>query len=330
MGKKMCYTSVNGINLDRDSIVMNGVLSQGGQSMLIDGVLEFQPDTKTGVSITAYRHLTEDDHVFEGHFPGKPVCPGHILLQMCNLTAQLFLFCLSSKKVAMPKSIRVKEVTNRQPAVPGDTLYVTCIDPEINADSFTCTAFIKNQHGKTVVQVDQLTLSTEEFDPKTVEVDLTRPQTDFEYDTVNDIYLSASEIVQNSLLPHRGQAMLIDGITAFQSTYQHANITAVSIPIKDVHFSGVNFCQGHLMLEMAYLATAMFHYCLVRKNDSLPAPMRTENIEVLRPALPGEILYVRCKDPEPGSRAFTCAAEVLDRNSNPVIRIGRIKGISLR
>jgi len=330
MSQKMCYTRVNGINLDRDSIIMNELLIQTGSAMLIDGVLDFQPDTRTGVSITAYHHLTETDTLFDGHFPGKPICPGHNLLQMCLQTAQLFLFCLNGKKLALPEFFRIKEVTNRYPAVPGDTLYLTCIDPEISKTTFTCTAFVKNQNGKTVAQVDQLTFSTEELSTQALDFPINKQVADFEFVNVNDIYLSASEIQQKSLLPHRGRALLIDGITAFQNSYQNANITSVCNIKQVVHFSGSKYLQGHLMLEMAYLATAMFHYCLTRRTEGTPAPMRTENIEFLRPAKNGETLFITCKEPEIRTRTFSCSASIRDQNDNPVANIGRINGIAMR
>ncbi|NTW22190.1 hypothetical protein HGA34_01435 [Candidatus Falkowbacteria bacterium] len=325
------YVKAHGISLDKDSILMFGVLNQNGNAMLLDGVLEFQPVTEKGVSITAYRKLDENSHFFDGHFPGKPVCPGHYLLQMAYLTAQLFHFCLTGKTSFTPWHIRAKELTNRAPALPGDTMYITCIEPEMDDETFACSAVIKNQNGTLIASVDNLCFFTKPFDPATVTLSEEKPGINQEIFQLNGLELDYQNIIAHSLLPHRGHALLVDGVTSFRKTSHDAIITSTyNLMDKGIFFSGYKFCQGHYMLEMAYLTAALFHYCLTGETKGAPAPFRTTEIAFLRPALPGETLKTICCAPELRSRTFSCSATVTDSDNRPIANFGRINGISLK
>ena len=46
--------------------------------LLIDEVTEMEP----GVSVTAKKYLKPDEYWFKGHFPGQPVQPGVLMIEM--------------------------------------------------------------------------------------------------------------------------------------------------------------------------------------------------------------------------------------------------------
>lgn len=46
--------------------------------LLIDSVEELE----SGVSVTATKHLTGEEPWFAGHFPGQPVQPGVLMIEM--------------------------------------------------------------------------------------------------------------------------------------------------------------------------------------------------------------------------------------------------------
>ncbi|HDP77045.1 MAG TPA: 3-hydroxyacyl-ACP dehydratase FabZ [Mesotoga infera] len=74
--------------------------------LLVDGV------TYIGDSeIRAYRDLSEDDPIFEGHFPGNPVYPGVLMIEGIAQTAGILL--LEPKKTPLFAGIehaRFKEI----------------------------------------------------------------------------------------------------------------------------------------------------------------------------------------------------------------------------
>lgn len=86
--------------------------------LLIDEVLEME----VGQRIKARKYVKEDDFWFKGHFPGKPVVPGVLMVEML---AQAGAVCILSKeeyrgKIAFFGSI--DKAKFRRMVVPGDIL----------------------------------------------------------------------------------------------------------------------------------------------------------------------------------------------------------------
>lgn len=57
--------------------------------LLVDGVSQFRRGSKPG--LTAYRHVSLNDPVFEGHFPGLPLWPGALTMEGLGQTCALLL-----------------------------------------------------------------------------------------------------------------------------------------------------------------------------------------------------------------------------------------------
>lgn len=97
------------------------LLPHQGIALRIDSAQYFGPSSR----IVAYRLLTESDYDFEGHFPGKPVLPGAIQIEIAAQAAVL----LAKKKYPyikdLPLLTRVREVRFKHPAVPGDVLSIS-------------------------------------------------------------------------------------------------------------------------------------------------------------------------------------------------------------
>jgi 3-hydroxyacyl-[acyl-carrier-protein] dehydratase len=329
--QKTNYAMVRGINLDRDSIVLSGLLKHSGLSMLLDGVLDFMPVTADGAILTACRKVSADNHVFSGHFPDKPICPGHYLLQMSYQAALLFHFCLTGKTIGVPDSIHAKEFINRNPVVPGDTLRVTCFNQESSHSSFCCAVEIKNQDDKVVATIDGLSFSLKEFDPSAIHLPAASLPADHAFFQVGNVDLCSGAIIENNIIPHRSHALLIEGITSFEKDSAGATITALSdLSQHDICFSGSKYCQGHYLLEMCYLTAAVYYHLLTGETKAAPAPFRTEDIAFLRPALNGELLKISCYDPDARKRTFCCSASVTDSSGQLIATIGRISAFSLK
>lgn len=90
--------------------------------VLIDKVVEFVDNEK----VIAIKNVTLNEPFFQGHFPGKPVMPGVLVLEAMAQSAAI-LAIKSSDGVAegnLVYLVGADEVKWRKQVVPGDTLKI--------------------------------------------------------------------------------------------------------------------------------------------------------------------------------------------------------------
>ncbi len=90
--------------------------------LLIDKVVEFVD----GKSLVAIKNVTMNEQFFQGHFPGKPVMPGVLILEAMAQAGAMLAY-KSTGGVEASKTIFLVGATDvkwRRQVVPGDTLRI--------------------------------------------------------------------------------------------------------------------------------------------------------------------------------------------------------------
>ncbi|MCC5852138.1 MAG: 3-hydroxyacyl-ACP dehydratase FabZ [Alkalimonas sp.] len=88
--------------------------------LLIDRVLDYTP----GESLTAIKNVTINEPIFTGHFPGRPIFPGVLILEaMAQATGILgFKTAAERSENELYLFAAIDDARFKKPVVPGDTM----------------------------------------------------------------------------------------------------------------------------------------------------------------------------------------------------------------
>ena len=137
-----------------DSQQIQEIIPHRWPFLLVDRILEMEP----GVRAVGLKNFSINETFFQGHFPGKPVVPGVLLIEALAQVGAVAILSLPENKGKVPFFAGVDGVRFRKPVVPGDSvrLEVTLTKARSNIGKGTAKAFV----GDALVAEGELTFAT--------------------------------------------------------------------------------------------------------------------------------------------------------------------------
>ncbi len=102
-----------------EQVEIQGLLPHRYPFLLVDRVKELEP----GRRIVAIKNVTINEPFFQGHFPGRPVMPGVLIIEAMAQTGGVLVFKSGESSVKPIVYLTgIDEAKFRRPVVPGDQL----------------------------------------------------------------------------------------------------------------------------------------------------------------------------------------------------------------
>jgi 3-hydroxyacyl-[acyl-carrier-protein] dehydratase len=89
--------------------------------LLVDRIIEFVPNK----SATGIKNVTFNEPFFQGHFPGRPIMPGVLIVEAMAQVGGIVLRHLPGMENQLSLFAGIDKVRFRRPVVPGDRLTIT-------------------------------------------------------------------------------------------------------------------------------------------------------------------------------------------------------------
>ncbi len=111
--------------------------------LLIDKVLELEE----GKHCKALKNVTVNDYFFRGHFPGRPVMPGVLIVEAMAQTAGILILCRKENAGKLAYFMGIDKVRFRKTVVPGDQLILSVEVIKIKSKTgiAKATAYVDNK-----------------------------------------------------------------------------------------------------------------------------------------------------------------------------------------
>ena len=91
--------------------------------LLVDRILELEP----GRRAVGLKNVTINEPFFQGHFPGKPIMPGVLIVEAMAQVAGVMLLSSEEHRGKVPFFGGMDKVRFRKPVLPGDTLITEAV-----------------------------------------------------------------------------------------------------------------------------------------------------------------------------------------------------------
>ena len=102
--------------------VIESIIPHRDPFLFLDEVLELEP----GVRVVARKAVTGDEWFFAGHFPGRPIMPGVIMVEALAQAGAIAVLSLEENRGKLALFAGIDDVRFKRIVEPGDELTLTC------------------------------------------------------------------------------------------------------------------------------------------------------------------------------------------------------------
>lgn len=119
--------------------------------LLVDKVISVDPpptgNSHVGRKIVAIKNVTVNEPFFNGHFPGKPIMPGVLIIEAMAQVAGILAYRPEPGGKMQTLLVSVDKAKFRKPVEPGDTieLRVEIIKDRNTMYTCQCEAYVENK-----------------------------------------------------------------------------------------------------------------------------------------------------------------------------------------
>jgi 3-hydroxyacyl-[acyl-carrier-protein] dehydratase len=110
------------LTLPLDRAAIEAILPHREPFLLIDEVLELEP----GERVVALKHVREDEWYLRGHFPGRPVMPGVLIVEAMAQTGAVAVLSEEENRGRLALFAGIDDTRFKRIVEPGDVLQLEC------------------------------------------------------------------------------------------------------------------------------------------------------------------------------------------------------------